>query len=199
MWTLVKSTIVLLCNFSSSDTKTSLPHFTRSRIRGQYTKRQFFFQSAFRLLFSSMVQQVRRYFHKTPVVSIAYSVLLFLLLRVAITVVIASTFHTTGLLALAEGLDALSVSVVRLSRNSYTICSLTGLLHWVSVATDRIVGLSLMVVRSLKTQRWLVIWDCLTHVENASLCNDQRKGRWAGRPSLEMSASAIKTKITHSF
>ena len=76
-----------------------------------------------------MVQQARRYFHKTPVVSIAYSVLLFLLLRVAITVVIASTFHTTGLLALAEGLDALSVSVVRLSRNSYTIRSLTGLLH----------------------------------------------------------------------
>ena len=34
--------------------------------------------------------------------------------------------HTTGLLALAEGLDPLSVSVVRLSRNSYTTHSFIG-------------------------------------------------------------------------
>ena len=56
-----------------------------------------------------------------------------------------------------------------------------------------------MVDRGLKTQRWLVIQRCLTHMENASLYNDQRKGRWAGRPSLKMGVSAIQMKITHSF
>ena len=76
-----------------------------------------------------MVQQVRRYFHKTPVVSIAYSVLLFLLLRVAITVVIASTFHTTGLLASAEGSDPLSPSVVRTKPELIHDTQFLGLLH----------------------------------------------------------------------
>ena len=63
-----------LRNFSSSHTKTSLPHIKRPWIRAPYTKRQLFFQSDFHLLFSSMVQHVRRFYHKTPVVSIAYSV-----------------------------------------------------------------------------------------------------------------------------
>ena len=104
-------------SFSSSDTKTSFPYITRPRIRAHYTKRQLFFRSDFRLLFSSMVQHVRRFCHNTPIVS-----------RVAITVVFTSTmmhavlyvcaFHNTGLLAIAEGPDPLSVSVVRLSRNS---------------------------------------------------------------------------------
>ena len=114
-----------------------------------------------------MVQQARRYFHKTPVVSIAYSVLLFLPLTVAITVIIDSTvmqhiyvcvFHTTGLLALVEGPDPLSVSVVRLNRDSFTVRNFIGLLHRVSVATDRIVGQSLTVDQGLKTQKWLVIF-----------------------------------------
>ena len=56
-----------------------------------------------------------------------------------------------------------------------------------------------MVNRGLKTQRGLVRWDCLTHTENASLFHDQRKGRWAGRPSLAMSASINQMKITHPF
>ena len=56
-----------------------------------------------------------------------------------------------------------------------------------------------MVNRGLKTQRWLVLWDCLTHMEKASLCNDQRKGRRAGRPSLAMGVSVNQMKITQSF
>ena len=51
----------------------------------------------------------------------------------------------------------LSVSIVRLGRNSVTIGSFIVLLHWAPVATDRIVRLSLMVDRGLKTQSWLVI------------------------------------------
>ena len=90
----------------------------------------------------------------------------------------------------------LSVSVVRLSRNSNTIRGFIGLLHWVPVATDQIVWLSLMVHRSRKTQRWLAIWDYLTHMESANLCNDQPEGRWAGRPSLAMSGGANHMKIT---
>ena len=101
-------------------------------------------------------------------------------------------FHTTGLLVLAEGPDALSVSVVQLSRNS--IRNFIGLLQRVSVATDRIVWLSLMVDRGLKIQRWLVIWDCLTHMENAGLCYDQPKGRWA-----DCNACECKSSDTFSF
>ena len=56
-----------------------------------------------------------------------------------------------------------------------------------------------MVDRSLKTQRWFVILDCLTHMESTGLCNDQPEGRWAGRPSLAMSVSANQMKITDSF
>ena len=93
-------------------------------------------------------------------------------------------YHTTGLLALAEGPDdRRSVEVVRLSRNSNTIRSFIGLHHRVSAAADRIVGLSLMTGRGLKTQRWLGIWNCFTYMENASVCNDQPKGRWACRSS----------------
>ena len=54
-----------------------------------------------------------------------------------------------------------------------------------------------MVDRGLETQRWFVIWDCLTHMKNASLCIDQRKGRQVGRPSLAMSVSVNQMKITH--
>ena len=39
-----------------------LPHITRPQIRAHYTKRQLFFQSDFRIPFSSMVQRVRRFF-----------------------------------------------------------------------------------------------------------------------------------------
>ena len=56
-----------------------------------------------------------------------------------------------------------------------------------------------MVNRGLKTQRWFVTWDCLTHVEDASHCNDQAKGRWAGRSSSAMSVSVNQMKITPSF
>ena len=56
-----------------------------------------------------------------------------------------------------------------------------------------------MVDRSLRTQRWLVIWDCLTHVESESLCTDRHEGRWAGRPSLAMSVGANQMKVTHSY
>ena len=49
-----------------------------------------------------------------------------------------------------------------------------------------------MVDRGLKTQRWFVIWDSLAHMENASLCNDQSKGRWNSRPSLAISVSVMK-------
>ena len=66
--------------------------------------------------------------------------LLVLPLRVAITVIIASSimrrachmcvlFIPPAFLALAEGQDPLSVSVVRLSRNSYTIHSFIALRH----------------------------------------------------------------------
>ena len=77
--------------FPISDTKTSLPHIARPWIRAHYTK-LLFFQSDFRYLFSCLVQQVRRFCHKTPVVSIAYCILVFFFpLRVAITVIIASS------------------------------------------------------------------------------------------------------------
>ena len=56
-----------------------------------------------------------------------------------------------------------------------------------------------MVDRGLKTQRFFVIWDGLTHRENASLRNDQPEGRVAIRPSLAMSVSANQMEIAHSF
>ena len=133
-------------NFPSSGTKTSLPQITRLRIRAHYTKRQLFSQLDFHLLFSSMVQHVRRFFHKSPVVSIAYRVLLFLLLRVAITVIIACTgmrhvcaFHTNGLLALAEGSDPLSVSVVAGTRIYDTQSHWSAPLSFFSNWSDRMI------------------------------------------------------------
>ena len=53
-----------------------------------------------------------------------------------------------------------------------------------------------MMDRGLKPQIWLVIWNCLTHMENASLFNAQPKGRRAGRPSLAMSVSVNQMTIT---
>ena len=108
-------------------------------------------------------------------------------------------FHTTGLLALVEGPDPLSVSVVRLNRDSFTVRNFIGLLHRVSVATDRIVGLSLMVDRGLKTQRWFVIWDCSTHMENAGLRHARPKGHWAVRPSLATTVSVNQMKFLSRF
>ena len=184
------------------DTKTSLLHATWPRIRAHYTKRQLTFQSDSRLMFSSLVHHVCRFLSQNA--SCEYGLqctccLLFLPLRVAVLLcgMHVCTSHTTVLLALGEDPDPLSVLVVRLSRNSYTTRSFIGLLHWVTVATDRIVGLSLMVSWGHKTQRWLVIWYCLTHMENASLCDDQPKGRWASRPSSAMSVSVNRRKITH--
>ena len=53
-----------------------------------------------------------------------------------------------------------------------------------------------MVDRGLKTQSWLVIWDCLTRMKNASLCNDRRKGRWASRPSLTKGVGVMKINVS---
>ena len=81
-----------LRNFSSSHTKTSLPHIKRPWIRAPYTKRQLFFQSDFHLVFqqgaacSSLLSQ-----NAGCEFSLQCTCLLFLSLTVAITVIIAST------------------------------------------------------------------------------------------------------------
>ena len=100
--------------------------------------------------------------------------------------------HTTGLLTLAEGPDTLSVSVVRLSRNSYTIRNFIGLLHWVSVGTDRIVGLSVMVDRSLKTLRWLVIIMGL--LDSHGKCESMKWSAWRLSNEYE-----CKSNLNYSF
>ena len=83
-----------------------------------------------------MVQHVRRFCHKTPIVSTPCTVLVVLFFirwnrlyyyaaRIYIHVCV---FHVTGLLPLAEGPNPLSVSVVQLSRND-TIQNFFGLLY----------------------------------------------------------------------
>ena len=114
LWTLIKSTIVLSTQFPYfRHQDLFLPHITRPQIRAHYTKRQLFFQPDFRLLFSILVQRVRRSCHKKPIVSTAYSVLFFFssaesghncdycLLYYAASMSYVCAFHTTGLSGLS--------------------------------------------------------------------------------------------------